>query len=107
MELPDGGYVKDHYKEGTELSEKCDNNYKLDASLPSQTVRKQNQIIHPNGTRYITVRERARLQGFPDSHKFAGTRKDMFDQIGNAVPVGLATAIGRSILESYRLGRHS
>lgn len=107
VNLPGEGHVTDHFKEGTELSDKCDNHYVLVANRPANTVRKQNQIRHYSQNRYITVRERARLQGFPDSYKFAGTRKEMFDQMGNAVPVGLATAIGRSVVESYRLGLYS
>ena len=46
-----------------------------------------------------------RLQSFPDSFRFFGDRGDVLDQIGNAVPVNLAEAIGKSVMESYRLGR--
>jgi len=94
VQLPNGGHVWDHFKEGTDLAEKSDNNYVLNANLPANTVRKGNQMRHYKHDRYITVRERARLQSFPYGHRFAGGRKDAFNQIGNAVPVGLATAIG-------------
>mmetsp|Transcript_29198 Transcript_29198/g.47926 ORF Transcript_29198/g.47926 Transcript_29198/m.47926 type:complete len:413 (-) Transcript_29198:48-1286(-) len=106
VDLPNGGHVWDHFKEGTDLAEKSDDHYVLNANLPANVVRKGNQIRHYKHGRYITVRERARLQSFPGGHRFAGSRKDMFNQIGNAVPVGLATAIGRAVMESYRLGRH-
>ena len=98
--------VWDHLQEGTSLSEKSDGHYVLNANLPANTVRKGNQMRHYKHDRYVTVRERARLQSFPDNHRLAGSRKDMFDQIGNAVPVGLAEAIGRAVMESYQLGRH-
>ena len=39
---------------------------------------------------------------FPDDYKIEGTRPEMRDQIGNAVPVRFATAIGKTIMESYR-----
>ena len=79
--LPGGRHVFDHYIEGTELTDKYDNQYKLDANLPANTVRKHNQMRNYMHDRYITVRERARLQGFPDSFRFAGKKSEMFDQI--------------------------
>ena len=53
--------------------------------------------IHPSEQRTLTVREAARIQTFPDHFRFAGTRSHAFRQIGNAVPVALAEAIGRQI----------
>lgn len=52
---------------------------------------------HPVSNRPLTPREAARLQGFPDSFVFTGTRHDIRHQIGNAVPVPLAKAIGSAI----------
>jgi DNA (cytosine-5)-methyltransferase 1 len=52
---------------------------------------------HPRVDRPLTPREAARLQGFPDEYQFLGTRHDVRHQIGNAVPVPLATAIGGAI----------
>jgi len=56
---------------------------------------------HPLFDRPLTPREAARLQGFPDSFEFKGTRHDVRHQIGNAVPVPLGEAIGRSILAAF------
>lgn len=55
---------------------------------------------HPLFDRPLTPREAARLQGFPDSHVFLGTRHDVRHQIGNAVPVPLAQALGRAVLDA-------
>jgi DNA (cytosine-5)-methyltransferase 1 len=54
---------------------------------------------HPSSDRPLTPREAARLQGFPDEFVFCGNRGDVRSQIGNAVPVPLARAIGGKILE--------
>jgi DNA (cytosine-5)-methyltransferase 1 len=58
---------------------------------------------HPYQDRPITPREAARLQGFPDSFRFCGTRAHIRHQIGNAVPPPLAEAVGRSILRALRV----
>ncbi len=51
-------------------------------------------FLHPNENRPFTVREAARLQGFPDSIVFGGSEHEQFKMIGNAVPprMGEATA---------------
>jgi DNA (cytosine-5)-methyltransferase 1 len=51
--------------------------------------------IHPTQNRTISVREAARLQGFPDVFRFAGeSMSKQYAQVGNAVPVQLAHALG-------------
>lgn len=52
---------------------------------------------HPEQHRSLTLREGARLQGFPDEFRFAGTRHDVRLQIGNAVPPPVARAAGEAV----------
>jgi DNA (cytosine-5)-methyltransferase 1 len=49
--------------------------------------------------RTISVREAARLQGFPDGIEFCGNQGERFRQIGNAVPPVLARAIARHVFD--------
>jgi DNA (cytosine-5)-methyltransferase 1 len=55
------------------------------------------RYAHPVQNRSLTLREGARLQGFPDKFRFIGTRHDVRYQIGNAVPPPLARAAGEAI----------
>jgi DNA (cytosine-5)-methyltransferase 1 len=52
---------------------------------------------HPEQDRSITLLEGALLQGFPSDMRFEGSKVEVARQIGNAVPVDLATALGNSI----------
>jgi DNA (cytosine-5)-methyltransferase 1 len=54
-------------------------------------------FLHPSENRSFTVREAARIQGFPDSFLFPGKPVDSFKMIGNAVPPPMAEFIARSV----------
>jgi DNA (cytosine-5)-methyltransferase 1 len=77
---------------------------RLDPDLPSNTVTAYifNKFAHPFEDRYITPREAARLQQFPDDHDFAGAITNIQLQIGNAVPVGLARAVAQHVSQRLR-----
>lgn len=76
---------------------------RLSYSQPSPTVvtspvQKATMMCHPTKDRPLSVSEYARIQQFPDDWVFTGTLADKYRQIGNAVPIGLARAIGDSII---------
>jgi DNA (cytosine-5)-methyltransferase 1 len=58
---------------------------------------KTGEYTHPEQDRTITIREAARLQGFPDGFIFHGPRTSQYEQVGNAVPTQLAEAIASEI----------
>ena len=55
--------------------------------------------IHPTKNRAISVREAARLQTFPDSFVFCGTKDKQYQQVGNAVPPIMAKAIAKKLAQ--------
>ena len=75
--------------------------FRLDPDQPSLTVTGFifNKFVHPFEPRFISPREAARLQGFPDSYLFKGCRTSVQRQVGNAVPTQLARAVAGVILQ--------
>jgi DNA (cytosine-5)-methyltransferase 1 len=82
----------------------------LDLDLPSPTVvTAPDDFIHPTEPRVLTVREFARIQGFPDAYEFrskvttGGLKRrhevPQYSQVGNAVSPFVATAIGLRLKE--------
>ena len=79
---------------------------RLDRKLPSLTLRCGEALYHPTKDRYVTPREAARIQGFPDSHVLEGPIRrrtgavrdlDQHRQVANAVPPPLACAVAQDI----------
>ena len=54
-------------------------------------------FIHPTQLRSLTPREAARVQSFPDTFQFSGTRSHVYTQIGNAVPPLVGRSVGLGI----------
>jgi len=79
---------------------------------PAFTIRtefykpEKGRYLHPEQHRPITHREAARLQTFPDTFQFCGSKIEVARQIGNAVPVGLAAAVARSVSHLLELREH-
>lgn len=84
-----------------------DKYYKLDETQICKTITSHmkfdcNMYIHPWEARGLSPREAARIQTFPDDYVFTGAQNSWYAQIGNAVPVKLAEAIGRGIIKFAR-----
>ena len=85
---------------------------RLDRSMLAPTLRCGEALYHPTADRYITPREAARLQGFPDGHVFVGPIRrrtgvvrdlDQHRQVANAVPPPLARSVASDLRESLCL----
>ena len=77
----------------------CTNLTRLHPYRLAPTVMGNSRFIHPFRDRFLTVREHARLMGFPDDHVFLGGKNVQYDMVGEAVPVPLARAIARVVME--------
>lgn len=110
--VPEGGYWRDlpldlqkEYMQGSFYlgGGKTGMARRLSWNEPSLTLtcapaQKQTERCHPSESRPLTVREYARIQTFPDNWSFQGSMSAQYKQIGNAVPVNLASALGRSLI---------
>lgn len=81
-----------------------DKYFKLDETQICKTITSHmkfdcNMYIHPWEARGLSPREAARIQTFPDDYIFTGAQNQWYAQIGNAVPVKLAKAIGDGIMK--------
>ena len=72
---------------------------KLHPNKLAPTVLGSSRFIHPFEPRLLTVREQARLMGFPDYHVFLGGRDEQYNQVGEAVPPPLAKAIAEEVVQ--------
>lgn len=104
-EIPEGGNFHSLSKDLTTTYSKPDRTQntiylRLNRKAPSGTVVnvRKSMWIHPELHRAISVREAARLQSFPDSFVFYGTKDSQYQQVGNAVPPLLAQAIANHII---------
>jgi len=75
---------------------------RLEWDSPSHTLvahmaRDCSDFVHPDIDRFISVREAARLQSFPDRYLFLGSQFQQLRQIGNAVPPKLSEAIATEV----------
>ena len=75
---------------------------RLDYDEPSGTVVnvRKSMWIHPTLDRAISVREAARLQTFPDSFVFCGSKDKQYQQVGNAVPPIMAKSIAKKLAQT-------
>lgn len=81
-----------------------DKYFKLNENLICKTITSHmkydcNMYIHPWEARGLSPREAARIQTFPDDYVITGAQNMWYAQVGNAVPVKLAKAIGDGIMK--------
>lgn len=106
--LPDGGTPEDLPKELRPKSGFKNTYCRLWWNRPSPTITRNlstpssSRCIHPKAPRPLTTREGARIQCFPDSYQFFGSRSDRNLQIGNAVPTVLSNALAEAILSNFK-----
>ena len=114
--IPEGGYWRDLPKElqkeamgGAYYSQGGRTGFyrRLSWNKPSPTlvtspVFKGTVLGHPEENRPLSVREYARIQGFPDDWKFVDHISTKYRLIGEAVPIPLSRALARQILKSAR-----
>jgi len=103
---PRGTFINHEFKKGARQY-KGHTGSLLD--MPAKTIKAgfhgvpggENMFIKDDKTvRYFTVRELARLQGFPDDYVFSGSWSRTLKQLGNAVPVGMAKIVAKSLMET-------
>tara|TARA_Y100000590_G_scaffold283855_2_gene319362 strand:+ start:37878 stop:39062 length:1185 start_codon:yes stop_codon:yes gene_type:complete len=79
---------------------------RLDRKEPSPTIMThRHSYYHPTENRYLTQREAAALQSFPNNFEFTGPVSAQWRQIGNAVPPLLGKAIGKAITAMVETAR--
>jgi DNA (cytosine-5)-methyltransferase 1 len=66
-------------------------------TLVAHMARDCSDFVHPTIDRFISVREAARLQSFPDSYYFEGSQFMQLRHIGNAVPPILAGVVAKAV----------
>lgn len=92
-ELPEELKISKFYSRGSTM--------RLAGDLPSPTLvpGHSNFPVHPKENRCITVREAACITGFPIDYKFFGSHSKRCEEVGNAVPIHLSTAVAKQVKE--------
>lgn len=98
--VPDGGTIYDLPDEYWNVRKYRKGFERMPSSKPCHTVDTGHRnYFHYKENRIPTARENARLQSFPDSYVFLGTKTDQYKEIGNAVPPLLAYNVAKAIRE--------
>ena len=100
--VPEGGNYKD-LPAGVGESRKFHMAWtRLDGNAPARTVDTGHRnVFHYELNRIPTVRESARIQSFPDSFVFKGTRTKQDRQVGNAVPPLMGQALAEELIKIF------
>ena len=102
--IPEGDNIANHMDEVPEelrisrfYSRGCTMRLAGDKPSPTLVPGHSNFPVHPKEHRSITVREAAAITGFPNDYVFVGNHTQRCEEVGNAVPPALSTAIARSV----------
>lgn len=99
--IPDGGNIRCLPAEFWQVRKYNKAFERMCTTRPSNTIDTGHRnYFHYSEPRIPTVRESARIQSFPDSFEFIGTRGSQYKQVGNAVPPMLAQVIAEEIKET-------
>ena len=101
FDLPEAHQLACHKKLKGRSATAAYGRIRLDRPAPTLTTRCTTpacgRFVHPTEDRGISLREAALLQTFPRGYRFHGTHQSLEAQIGNAVPVRMAQAIGLAV----------
>jgi DNA (cytosine-5)-methyltransferase 1 len=99
--VPNGGNIKSLPPEYWNIRKYNKAFQRMNSELPSNTIDTGHRnYFHYEANRISTARESARIQSFPDSFEFLGTKGSQYKQVGNAVPPLLAKVLAKKI-KSY------
>lgn len=102
--VKDGGSIKDLPAEYYRVRNYNAAFKRMNSNMPSNTIDcGHRNYFHYKENRVPTARESARIQSFPDTYFFTGSKGSQYTQIGNAVPVLLAKSIA-IVIEEYLKG---
>jgi DNA (cytosine-5)-methyltransferase 1 len=98
--IPQGGAMADcptHLHNNSDLKRAM---RRLDLTKVSPTIVHNNSdhYYHPTENRRVTIREMARIQGYPDSYIFQGPKSEQSRQVANSVPIPFAYHIAKSVM---------
>ncbi|KAB2174512.1 DNA cytosine methyltransferase [Staphylococcus epidermidis] len=97
-QVPDGGGIKDLPEELYKIRNYNNAFRRMNSKLPSNTIDcGHRNYFHYEENRVPTVRESARIQSFPDTYVFRGSKTSQYTQVGNAVPPLLSEIIASEI----------
>ena len=89
--LPEDLKISEFYSRGATMR------LAWDRPAPTLVPGHSNFPVHPSENRSITVREAAAIMGFPNSYRFFGSHSKRCEMAGQAVAVGMASAIAESV----------
>lgn len=101
--VPNGGNIKSLSPEYWNIRKYNKAFQRMNSEMPSNTIDTGHRnYFHYEANRIPTARESARIQSFPDSFEFLGTKGSQYKQVGNAVPPLLAKVLAERIKSNLK-----